>query len=246
MKNLLIVAATEFEIAPVLQWLEQQKAPDANRKFSFKELEISVLLTGVGLPLAMFQLTRALTIARYDLVINAGIAGALDKQLELGAVVQVVSETFADLGVEEADGSFTDLFKLNLIHPVAPPFQDGKMVNTFGSAYDFLPKVHGITVNKVHGYAAASIEQLKRRSNASVESMEGAATFYTCLMSQTPFLEIRSISNFVEPRNREAWKIPLAIENLNAVLKDMLAGLLRKSLRIDLFIALLAVLPSPV
>lgn len=232
MKNLLIVAATEFEIAPLLQWLEQQKAPDANRKFSFNELEISVLLTGVGLPLAMFQLTRALTTARYDLVINAGIAGALDTRLELGAVVQVVSETFADLGVEEADGSFTDLFKLNLIHPEAPPFQDRKMVNTFGSAYDFLPKVHGISVNKVHG-SASSIEQLKRRSNASVESMEGAATFYTCLMYQTPFLEIRSISNFVEPRNRDAWQIPLAIENLNEVLIDMLAGLIENKLPAD-------------
>lgn len=225
MKNLLIVAATEFEIAPLLQWLEQQQAPDANRKFSFGDLNISVLLTGVGLPLAMFQLTRALTIARYELVINAGIAGALDQRLDLGTVVQVVSETFADLGVEEADGSFTDLFKLNLISTEAPPFQDGKMQNTFGSAYDFLPKVHGITVNKVHG-SAASIEQLKRRTNASVESMEGAAVFYNCLMYQTPFLEIRSVSNYVEPRNRDAWEIPLAIENLNQVLKDMLIGLI--------------------
>lgn len=225
MKNLLIVAATEFEIAPLLQWLGQQKTPDESRKFIFNELNISILLTGVGLPLAMFQLTRALMITRYDLLINAGIAGALDKNLELGAVVQVVSETFADLGVEEADGSFTDLFKLKLIDPQAPPFQDGKMMNTFGSAYEFLPKVHGITVNKVHG-SAPSIDQLKRRSNAGVESMEGAAAFYTCLMTQTPFLEIRAISNYVEPRNRDAWEIPLAIENLNQVLQDMLAGLI--------------------
>jgi futalosine hydrolase len=225
MKKLLLVAATQFEIAPLLNWLEKLKEPDEELKFTFQELEVSILLTGVGLPLAMFQLTRALTLTRYDLLINAGIAGALDKQLELGAVVQVVSETFADLGVEEADGSFTDLFKLNLINPLAPPFQDGKMVNTFGSAYDFLPKVHGITVNKVHG-SAASIERLKRTSNASVESMEGAAVFYTCLMYQMPFLEIRSISNYVEPRNRDAWEIALAIEKLNEVLIPMLAALI--------------------
>jgi futalosine hydrolase len=225
MKKLLLVAATEFEIAPLLQWLEQQKKPNENRQFVFQELEVSVLLTGVGLPLAMFQLTRALILKRYDLLINAGIAGALDQKLAIGAVVQVIAETFADLGVEEADGNFTDLFKLRLIDPMAPPFQDGKMLNTFGSAYDFLPKVSGISVNKVHGYAP-SIEQIKRRSNASVESMEGAAVFYTCLMSQTPFLEIRSISNYVEPRNRDAWDIPLAIENLNEVLKQMLSGLI--------------------
>ena len=225
MKNLLIVAATEFEIAPLLQWLAQQKTPDENRKFVFNDLKITVLLSGVGLPLAMFQLTRALMLARYDLLINAGIAGALDKNLELGSVVQVISETFADLGVEEADGSFTDLFKLKLIDAQAPPFQDGKMMNTFGSAYDFLPKIHGITVNKVHGHAP-SIEQLKRRTNAGVESMEGAAVFYNCLMTQTPFLEIRAISNYVEPRNRDGWEIPLAIENLNEVLVNMVMGLI--------------------
>ena len=55
--------------------------------------------------------------------------------------------------------------------------------------------------------------------------MEGAAFFYACLMMQVPFLEIRSISNHVEPRNRAAWDIPLAIGQLNEVLIGMLKSL---------------------
>jgi len=57
-----------------------------------------------------------------------------------------------------------------------------------------------------------------------VESMEGAAFFYACLMAEVPFLEIRSISNFVEPRNRDAWDLPLAIGNLNQVLAEILGA----------------------
>ena len=44
-------------------------------------------------------------------------------------------------------------------------------------------------------------------------------------MMQVPFLEIRSISNHVEPRNRAAWDIPLAIGQLNEVLIGMLKSL---------------------
>ena len=52
--------------------------------------------------------------------------------------------------------------------------------------------------------------------------MEGAAFFYACLLAKIPFLEIRSISNYVEARNRETWNLPLAINNLNQILIEIL------------------------
>lgn len=55
--------------------------------------------------------------------------------------------------------------------------------------------------------------------------MEGAAFFYACLLAGVPFLQIRSISNRVEPRNRTAWDIPSAIQNLNQTLMEMLEGM---------------------
>ncbi len=55
--------------------------------------------------------------------------------------------------------------------------------------------------------------------------MEGAAFFYACLMTQAPFLQIRAISNYVEPRNKDNWNIPLAIDRLNEVLAQMVNGL---------------------
>jgi futalosine hydrolase len=164
---------------------------------------------------------------KYDLSLQAGIAGAFDRSLRLADVVNVVSERFADLGVEEADGRMTDLFDLGLCEPDAPPFREGRLWNPEAhSPFEFLPKAHGLTVSKVHG-AASSIAALRTRyPDAQVESMEGAAFFYACLLEGVPFLQIRAISNYVEPRNRNAWDLPGAIEELNRVLVEIVETVL--------------------
>jgi len=51
--------------------------------------------------------------------------------------------------------------------------------------------------------------------NPAVESMEGAAFHYACLLEKIPFFQLRSISNYVEVRDKSKWKIPLAIQQLN-------------------------------
>ena len=88
----------------------------------------------------------------------------------------------------------------------------------------FLPTATGITVNKVHG-CAESIAKIKKKYPADIETMEGAAFFYVCLMEKVPFLALRGISNHVEPRDRAAWDIPLAIERVNEVLTGLLGSI---------------------
>ena len=51
--------------------------------------------------------------------------------------------------------------------------------------------------------------------------MEGAAFFQACMTEGVAFSEIRAISNYVEPRNRDNWKIAEAIENLNKTLIEL-------------------------
>jgi len=222
--KILLVAATSFELAPTEEWLRLNCQEIGNYHFKKDFLEVRLLLTGVGLPLTTYALTKVLSSgAKFDLVINAGIAGALHKELAIGAVVQVLTEQFADVGVEEADGTFTSVHDLNLLPADQFPFTAGKLVNP-DADHSFLPGVDALSVNKVHGYPA-SIERLHQKYQADIESMEGAAVFYVCLVEQVRFLQIRSISNYVEARNRENWDIPLAINQLNEVLINMLAAL---------------------
>ena len=40
-----------------------------------------------------------------------------------------------------------------------------------------------------------------------IESMEGAALHYVCLMEKIPFLQIRSISNYIGERDKKKWNM---------------------------------------
>jgi futalosine hydrolase len=55
--------------------------------------------------------------------------------------------------------------------------------------------------------------------------MEGLAFCYSCINDRTPFIQLRAISNRVEKRNKHAWNIPLALENLNRTTAELLIEL---------------------
>ncbi len=205
--KILVVSATEFEVLPLLSQKER--------------LDFDVLVTGVGQMATAFHTGIALQQKKYDLVINAGICGSFRRDWELGRVVHVVSEQFGDLGIEEADGSFKDMFEMGFLESDIFPFQKACLLNDNAANFDFLAKANGLTINKVHGFEP-SIEAVQKKYNCDVESMEGAGFFYACLQQKVAFLEIRSISNYVEKRNRENWKIGMAIDNLNKVLVEII------------------------
>ena len=80
-----------------------------------------------------------------------------------------------------------------------------------------------ITVSTAHGNTA-SIARVVERFRPQVESMEGAAFMYACLIHQVPFAQVRAVSNLVEKRNRAAWKMPEAIEALNGTARKIIGG----------------------
>ena len=108
--QILLTAATPFEIAPTLKWLREKFSLKEEGVFEKNGLAVFPLITGVGSVATAFHLGQFFANNRPDLALNAGIAGAFDKKLALGDVLNVTTECFGDLGVEEADGRFTDLF----------------------------------------------------------------------------------------------------------------------------------------
>lgn len=203
----LVVAATQAEIAPTL-------AHFGIASNNFIETEnFDLLITGVGMVATAFALGQKLN-NKYTLVLNVGIAGSFDREISLGEVVNITHDTFAELGAEDHD-NFITLPQLG--------FGENAFSSTTETALT-LREVKGITVNKVHGNAQ-SIEKTIQLYQPQTESMEGAAVFYACQQLNIPALQIRSISNYVEPRNRENWQIGLAVKNLN----DWLIGFINKS-----------------
>ncbi len=218
MKNkseILIVFSSEFEAERLLNKLQQQSITLIDRnKFQFKNTEIEIFISGIGIPLTTYSLTKKISTKKYDLIINAGICGTFNDDLYIGDCVSVVLDEFADLGVSYPDNSFRTLFDEGLMNSNIKPFNNGKLYNPLKTNIDTeLPKVTAITVNTVSGNAE-QINFRREKFNPDVESMEGAAFAYVCRKENVNFLQIRAVSNRAEERNKENWDIPLALDNL--------------------------------
>lgn len=195
--HILVVAATELEI-PLLSG-----GPRGCH-------HVDILVTGVGMVATAARSAQALARGRYDVAFNFGVCGAFDRSMPPGRVVHVISDRLAEMGAEDGDGFLT-------LHDLGLAQDDGVLLNEAppeNTALQTLPVVRSITVNTVHG-RDESIAALLERLSPQVESMEGAAFAYACTISGVRYAQVRAVSNMVERRNRDAWRVDLAIRNLN-------------------------------
>jgi len=196
----LIVAATRFEISDSIPLLEEKQIP--------------YLITGVGMTATAYALGKALT-QQNDVshVLNVGIAGSFDKNIPLGEVLAIHSDTFYELGAEDGE---------EILNIEDLGFGKGTYHNINSTINLNLPKYEAITVNRVHGNEKSIQQILLKYPNVKVESMEGAAVFYSCEQEGMPCEQIRAISNYVERRDKSTWKIDLALKNLNNLLQKLI------------------------
>jgi len=64
--------------------------------------------------------------------------------------------------------------------------------------------------------------KLKNKYLPVVESMEGAAFHFVCIMEKIRFIQIRGISNYVGERDKSKWKIEAAVNELNNQLINLI------------------------
>ncbi len=209
--NIALVAATPFEIKEDI--------------FAKTKHNIHFLYTGVGMLLSAVSLTQYMFQHKSDLMIQLGIAGSFNTQILLGDVVVVDKEYLGDTGVWE-NGEWKDVFDLNLLKKDASPFTNKYLQNQTVDVFNVLqlPKVTGVTINEITTSGQRS-DVLKEKYNADIESMEGASLHYVCSLFSVPFLQVRSISNYVGERDKTKWKMKEAIENVNEAVKKMLDDL---------------------
>jgi futalosine hydrolase len=229
--NILLVAATIFEIRPLLMQLHLvDQYDDYLTTYHYKDRVVDVLIPGVGMVQTAYFLGRQLALKQYDLAVNAGIAGTFNKSIPLGSVVNVVEDCVPELGAEDG-ANFISVFELGLTDPDAAPYKGGRLINAPLDAMVFdcrkvinkLPEVKALTSNTVHGNTD-NIARIQRISGADLESMEGAAFFYGCFSRNVPCLQIRSVSNLVEERDKSRWNLDLALKNLNKVLWEIITS----------------------
>lgn len=178
-----------------------------------------ILITGVGLHASTYELSEQLHGHRYDLVIQAGVAGAFEGSgLKMGDVVAVKQDAFGDIGSYEAH-QFHSLQQLGLSTEKEWLVNPHNIINKLQ-----MPHVKSITINTVTD-STPYVQALQQKWQADIESMEGAALHYVCTKKNVPFVQLRAISNVVGERDKTKWLLGTAIANLNAAVKALIDSL---------------------
>lgn len=213
--HILVCAATGPEIQPTITQIAENKFGGT----------IDVLITGVGLTCATYYLTKQVITKPPQLIIQAGVCGSLKAALENGNVVVVEHETIGDEMVME-NGCPKSLFDLGLCEENKIPWTNRRLKN---KGLDQYPVQHLQTVNSVSVNEISTdedrIKYYRETLGVDIESLEGAALHFVGLSENIPFLQLRAVSNQIGERDKERWKLKVAIQHLNKELEDLLSKL---------------------
>jgi futalosine hydrolase len=212
--NILLIAATAKEIQPFIEYYSSAR----------KSLDIDILISGIGLTATTYHLSKQINLKRPELVIQAGVAGCFDRKVPLGTVVTVKKETIADQSVIEVEKLRT-LFDLGLVPHDQFPFKRGWLENNIEILKKTkLKRVTAISVNEITTLKQR-IKFYEDSFKPAIESLEGAALHYTCLMEKIPFIQLRAVSNYIAERDKKKWDLKISIINLNKELIKLVENL---------------------
>ncbi len=210
--KIVITAATVAEWMPAFLEMNSLYTGESFRcKVQFHQSGIGMLASAVALTKLVFE-------EKPDLIIQTGIAGCFDLSLSLSKTLVIKDEALADTGVME-EGKWKDIFDLKLEKSSYPPYERRKLNNPWLAQYNLLhlPEVSAVTVNEITTHPER-MAQISKKYAPVTESMEGAALHYVCRLANIPFIQIRTISNYIGERNKDNWKLKESIDNLNQTL----------------------------
>jgi futalosine hydrolase len=202
--RVLIVTAVAAERDAVLRGLQ------GSRRFH-------VIAAGAGTAAAAAGTAAALAAGSYGCVISAGIGGGFPGRAPVGSLAVASEMIAADLGAETPEG-FRSAAELGF-GSVSVPADSGTVqalqaaLAAAGLAVSTGPV---LTVSTATGTAETAAALEARVPGAAAEAMEGYGVAVAAKALGIAALEIRAISNPVGPRDRAAWKIGEALEQLTA------------------------------
>lgn len=181
------------------------------KAFLLTEPRDPVFVGGVGMAEIAAATVRAVKARKPQLAVLAGIAGACERTLRRGEVIEVVTERVAGIPARYAREYETTGPDLGL------PLAAGVTVSRSGDALTEGPEaLTGTDAEGPEALTGTDAEEPLPR----VENMEGAAFFAVCEALGVACCEIRAVSNYVgEPFDQ--WAVGEAVENLTEKLTQI-------------------------
>jgi futalosine hydrolase len=222
----LITASVDKELSQLIRELDAKKLDDAGPRPIWRgdapSGTVYLATTGIGKVNAAIASTLLTERFRPKLLINTGCGGAYcGSGLMVGDLAVATAEIYGDEGVLTVDGWHTlEIIGIPSVERNGNrysnefPLSMQASSNVFQFAFSLgLPVKRGkfITVSTCSGTSHRGAE-LYKRFGGICENMEGAAVAHVALLYDTPFLEVRGISNMVEDRDLSRWDIPRSVE----------------------------------
>lgn len=190
---------------------------------------VTVRPVGVGPAVAGAAAARLLTLAEaagrpYRAVVSAGIGGGFAGRVAVGATVLGTRSVAADLGAESPEG-FIPVDELGMPSELlggGPVVQaDPGLLADLRAALPEAVVGTVLTVSTVTGTAASTRALADRHPDAVAEAMEGYGVAVAAAHAGLPFVELRTISNPIGPRDRGAWRMREAFTALTAAARAL-------------------------
>lgn len=224
--KLLLVVASVNDVQPFLTQQNITPVRHAVMKFmySFKAVhhEVDLIETGAGLHQTTYKVTKAVTAQKYHLALKLGFGNAYKEDTAIGAVLNVVNEKAADMGMHD-NKEWKDLYDLGLINREDEPHVRGGLINLTNAYMNvFLPfkKSVGITVN--HYADKTQLQMRREKYKADCETGDGLGFVYPCLYEKQSIYQLcvieRNLATGQENFN-------LAKEKLNETLTELIQKL---------------------
>ncbi|GLR15402.1 nucleoside phosphorylase-I family protein [Portibacter lacus] len=222
--RILIVSSSGEEINPTLEYMDENWEKISFSEYKKGNLTVFPLVTGYASIFMPYALAKFHGIEDIDYAIFAGLAAGTTRIVEIGQTVNVGRDILGDVGIEESDGTFKDLFKLKFHEPTRFPFFKGEIFNEDIINPLKLRVVKNISVNTIPG-TFETIEEINKRYHAEIVTTNGAAFAYSCRMLDVKYLQLRTIYRYLEPTTIINREKEFAIRNLNKELMKLIEEL---------------------
>jgi futalosine hydrolase len=237
----LVVAATPFELAPLVERLSGADTVDTGWteavRGRFAGLAVVAQALGVGKARTAAGLAWSVRAHRPAAILQVGVGGAyLGSFLSIGLAMLADADLELDLGIAGDEG-WADFEALRV--PLLParsgeraapaPAAPDRAVPTDTRWTGLLACASGLPRGRFATLDAvtADVERgaaMQRRFDVAIESMEGAAAAAVAARLGVPFAELRAVSNVVGERDRARWDLRGAVRTATDAAAAALGG----------------------
>lgn len=211
----LLVVAAPAEARAVLRGLDADEAlADVQWQPHRAGSSHVVLITGVGKANAAGAVGRFADPREHTQIVSLGVAGALPgAKVAIGDSVLGTDSLYGDEGLESEQGFF-DCGAMGF--PLLPTGEDSFKPDSrlFESLLPLSTHQGPIATISTCSGTEALAEQVRERTGAIAECMEGAAVGQVAARLGIPFAELRIISNTTGQRSRQVWDLQAALSRL--------------------------------